>query len=538
MAITQDDVRLYASERMTDYADGGGRMSPHVIVDGQDNNVFPDITDLDRITGRTSIRKIFGAVTSTDNDTYLGAHAFLDDAPDDEATGAAIFSTGGLTTERSEAQQWFDAHDSAALAPGAGYSAGGTATSGSAVLTGCTFSDTLLFDSNLGGYFRISASVGGVASYALRRVLSRAGTDLTLDAPLTFPNGTGVAITHIVSFSTQERSYGVAATTGALASGATSVPLVSRMATVAPYADCSPAPVDTEAALGIDATKYLNSAGAVPIFVAGDKVLVHSTIAMAPAARANGDTVNTTRTTLARLRVIGNNGVEHARFTRGVPPPAGVGCTADLDAGTVTFTDVSGMSQPVTVEHRIEELNQAIAIAGATLTLNRGLSRAYPAGTKVSSLMLLGDLQGRVEAGFAQQAWTGIWQDSRIGGEPLADFNDVLNPITTTNRGSVTQRWALIFTNSTTFRVVGEFLGEVGTGNTGGNCTPNNPATSSPYFTIPAAGWGTGWSAGNVYRFNTVGAQAPLWVLRCVAPSLPNPDDDSVTVEFRGFINT
>lgn len=537
MAITQDDVRLYASERMTDYADGGGRMSPNVIVDGQDNNVFPDITDLERVDGRTSIRKIFGAVTSNDNDQYLGAHAFLDDAPDDAATDAVLFTTGGLTTERAEAQQWLDAQDSAVLAPSAAYGAtAGTATAGSAVVTGCTLTDTVLFDSKLGQYAQLSYSAAGTPAYALRRVLSRAGTDLTLDAPLPFSSA-GVSLRFITSFSNQARVYGVSTATGALASGAASIPLQKVVAVVAPYADGSPAPVGSEAALGIDATKFADSVGAMQMIFGGDKVLVHSTVAEAPDTVANTDVVNVGRTTLARLRVIGNNGVEHARFTRGVPPPAGVGCTANLDAGTVTFTDVSGMSQPVTIEHRIEELNLAQSVSGDTVTLGRALSRAYPAGTKVSSLLLLGDLQGRVEAGFAQQAWTGVWQDSRIGGEPLADFNDVLNPIVTTNRGAVTQRWALIFTNTTNFRIIGEFLGEVGTGNTGGNCTPNNPSTSTPYFTIPGAGWGTGWAAGNVYRFNTVGAQAPLWVLRCVAPSLPNPDDDSVTVEFRGFIN-
>jgi hypothetical protein len=32
------------------------------------------------------------------------------------------------------------------------------------------------------------------------------------------------------------------------------------------------------------------------------------------------------------------------------------GYTTDLEAGTVTFTDVTGYSQPVTIEHRIEDM--------------------------------------------------------------------------------------------------------------------------------------------------------------------------------------
>ena len=101
MAITENDVRLYASERMTDFADGGGAMSPTVIVDGLDNNVFPDVTDLDRLTGRSSVRKVFGAVVSADTDTYLSAHALLEDAPDDTAIDCTMFLIGAYTAERS-----------------------------------------------------------------------------------------------------------------------------------------------------------------------------------------------------------------------------------------------------------------------------------------------------------------------------------------------------------------------------------------------------------------------------------------------------
>lgn len=35
MAITKNDIKLLESQRMTDFDDGGGRMTGVVIIDGQ-----------------------------------------------------------------------------------------------------------------------------------------------------------------------------------------------------------------------------------------------------------------------------------------------------------------------------------------------------------------------------------------------------------------------------------------------------------------------------------------------------------------------
>ena len=36
--------------------------------------------------------------------------------------------------------------------------------------------------------------------------------------------------------------------------------------------------------------------------------------------------------------------------------------------------------------------------------------------------------------------------------------------------------------------------------------------TGHPYFTIPQAAWGSGWSANNLVRFNTAAAKYPVWI--------------------------
>ena len=40
MAITNDDVKLFESQRLTDEEDGGGRVTGREVIDGNVNNLF------------------------------------------------------------------------------------------------------------------------------------------------------------------------------------------------------------------------------------------------------------------------------------------------------------------------------------------------------------------------------------------------------------------------------------------------------------------------------------------------------------------
>ena len=80
-------------------------------------------------------------------------------------------------------------------------------------------------------------------------------------------------------------------------------------------------------------------------------------------------------------------------------------------------------------------------------------------------------------------------------------------------------------------------VGVIAIGNTSTDCAPLNPATGQPYFTIPAIGWGSGWVPGNVLRFDTVGALAPIWVLRTIQQSVATVDQDEFTLLVRGDVN-
>lgn len=101
MPITTADVKLLASERMTDNEDGGGMVRGNVVIqDGVSNAIFPDISELDRTYGRVNLRKVFVAVQTGDTDSYYGAHVILEDAPDDPLVSASLFSTEDWSDER------------------------------------------------------------------------------------------------------------------------------------------------------------------------------------------------------------------------------------------------------------------------------------------------------------------------------------------------------------------------------------------------------------------------------------------------------
>jgi hypothetical protein len=110
MTISTSNIKLKRSERLTDLDDGGGRQTSVEVVDGELNNLFQDISRLDRVTGRVSLRKAFFHVDSPNTDTLLGAHAILIQPPADDYTHISMFRTGSQTDERSNAQNRIESY--------------------------------------------------------------------------------------------------------------------------------------------------------------------------------------------------------------------------------------------------------------------------------------------------------------------------------------------------------------------------------------------------------------------------------------------
>ena len=104
MAIETNNLVIYKSERLTDTSDGGGKYSGQVVEDGISNNLFNDVSELDRTMGDVSMRKVFPGVTSADTDALMGATVFISENPVDPNVSALLFSTGSHTDTRDSAQ--------------------------------------------------------------------------------------------------------------------------------------------------------------------------------------------------------------------------------------------------------------------------------------------------------------------------------------------------------------------------------------------------------------------------------------------------
>lgn len=280
--------------------------------------------------------------------------------------------------------------------------------------------------------------------------------------------------------------------------------------------------------LGLDPVR-LPSDGRVPIYRPADVVVIHNTGAFTlPNPVVANAVYNVGRTNLSEVWLVDQAGVK-------VNPANYI---YNLLNGTVTMAaalSLPGLVQPLIAKHRVEDLAllSDVQINGQ-LTLSAPLSRAYGTDSFVSSALLFGDMNARVENVFdigAFSAWSNI-----AGSGATSQYNDIDYPIEVLNNGALGERWRISFTSTNAFQVVGENLGIIATGNTANDCSPTNALTGNPYFVIRAAGWGTGWSAGNQLRFNTLGAAAPIWIARTVLPGA-TLEGDQFSIQVRGDVD-
>lgn len=110
MTISVNDIKLLKSQRLTDEADGGGRATGQAVIGSEMNNLFSDISRLDRTMGRINMRKAFAGVMSSNSDPYLGGHAILTQAPQDPRVSVTLFNTGSQTDERDAARNAIESY--------------------------------------------------------------------------------------------------------------------------------------------------------------------------------------------------------------------------------------------------------------------------------------------------------------------------------------------------------------------------------------------------------------------------------------------
>lgn len=219
--------------------------------------------------------------------------------------------------------------------------------------------------------------------------------------------------------------------------------------------------------------------------------------------------------------------------------------TLDKEAGTATlanpFTAQAEGGDPLVGDlhfvHRIDDMALCTeARIDGTLQLAQPLYHDFPANdTWVASAVYLGDLQARVKDWASYTVDPGDYDGT--GEATNSNYNLIAYPVAIDNRGSVPERWKIKFTSTTAFELYGEQRGLVATGSTAADFSPVNPQTGTPYFTIQADGWGSGWSVGNIVRFDTDAAGSPLWLIRTVLPGQATVDNDQLKIELRGDHN-
>lgn len=195
--------------------------------------------------------------------------------------------------------------------------------------------------------------------------------------------------------------------------------------------------------------------------------------------------------------------------------------------GDAVLIEQGGTSETALVE--------SINYYTGALTFTTALAHSYTAGATVSSLVTVGDMQPFAGASFSQQTWTKVFSDSVIGNLISANYNRAAGAIAVDGLGAITERWAFVFTSSTEFKLIGENVGQVATGDIGTLFEPVNPITGGKYMSVPVAGWGGGYGIGNVVRLNTLGSRAPVWLTRTTSPSSPG-GSDQVYIDVRGSV--
>ncbi|WP_419535687.1 hypothetical protein [Endozoicomonas sp.] len=294
-------------------------------------------------------------------------------------------------------------------------------------------------------------------------------------------------------------------------------------------------PLDAEL-IGLDPVR-LPPDGRVPIYRAGDIVVISHTASTDAGTPTAGQVINLVRDHQAEIVVEDSSGALLASDQY----------TVDRETGTVTFADplslIDAGSNPLTAPFTIKDRVEHMSVL-SDVQINGDLSIISPvpwdlpaSETTVSSAVVYGDLQARVKNFFSQKVWDNgdpNWTDHRVGDQTTAQYNTINYPVEVTNKGAIYGKWAIIFTSGSAFQIVEEKLGIIATGNTIADAAPLNPETGVPFFTIRADGWGSGWAAGNAIRFNTDGCLAPIWICRTVLAGQGTETNDDFTLQIRG----
>ncbi len=479
MAIVATDLVFLSSERMTDTlaawpVGSGGYAALPVVQDGISNNILPDVMPTDRVTGRRQLRLIHPAVLSNENSRAHNMQVGIVTRPTNPNVEAFLFAAGAVSASPQV---------------------------GLASLSAASVSQNYL----LTPAYVLAPPAETYSRGSITALNPMQVYDPDVDAgtrAFPFQLGDKVLVRRYPAGSLHSEWR----TVTALDSGAGTYTLSGPPASAFEL---------------VDVFKHPN--GPFPISAAG-----------LLSAALNSGTQNATVDRL-EVRVLPTGSPQAAPGFVG-PVDANVESLIRRDYKHPAF--MAGgrvlLQHPSTPATREVAIVESVNYHTGVVRLTAGVTNTYPINSVITSLVDLGDVQAEVSLPpFVQQAWTRTWADAAVGPSITPRYSGVVGM---NNAGSITERWAVVFSSPTQFNLIGERVGQVASGNIGSNFIPLNPSTSQPYMTLYATAWGSGWLPGNVLRFNTRGAQAGVWVSRCVSPGAAS-GSDAITVFIRADVD-
>ncbi|MFV2030504.1 hypothetical protein [Neisseria sp. S1] len=107
--LTQQDLQIYPSQRLTDTDDGGGLMVGTPLT-GADNELFPPVSDVDRTMGSFDARLVYPAVLRNDAEPLYGSHFVISVPPEAGNVSFLVFKARNYGELRAEIMPRIEAY--------------------------------------------------------------------------------------------------------------------------------------------------------------------------------------------------------------------------------------------------------------------------------------------------------------------------------------------------------------------------------------------------------------------------------------------
>lgn len=107
--LTQQDLKIYPSERLTDTDDGGGLMRG-VALTGADNELFDPVSDIDRVMGSLNVRLVYPGVLRDDAEPLYGAHFIISEPPKADNVSYLAFRANNYGDSRAKIMPRIEAY--------------------------------------------------------------------------------------------------------------------------------------------------------------------------------------------------------------------------------------------------------------------------------------------------------------------------------------------------------------------------------------------------------------------------------------------